>query len=238
MQPVIDCLNNAGVDCPLLSLHGHGDNYLHSADVDEQASRMASYRRVSYELWLDEVMAAYTICRARAEALRVPLLLGGYSLGALLGCSAAAKHAVIRFDRMILFAPALALPPLGPLSRLAGQASRFVVPSMAPTYYKANWGTPGAAYRALHAAIYSLNQGEPQRLNVPTLLFADERDEAISYSGVKRMAEQFPMWTPVPVQKSFPVAGHVFHHLVIGDAAVGVETWGQMTTRIADFVMK
>ena len=238
MQPVIDCLNRAGTDCLLLSLHGHGDNFLHSAGVGEQAARMASYQRVSYELWLEEVMAAYTLCRTRAEAYQVPLLLCGFSLGALMGCTAVANHTDVRFDRMILLAPALSLPPLGPLTRLAGKASRVIVPSIAPSYYQANWGTPVAAYRALHEAIGRLNQGDLQRLNVPALLFADKRDELISYRGVKRMAEQFPMWTFVTVQKSAPVAGHVFHHLIIGDAAVGEETWAQMTTRIADFVMK
>jgi alpha-beta hydrolase superfamily lysophospholipase len=83
MQPLIDCLNAAGVECLALSLHGQGDNYMPQPGLDADAARRESFCRVTFELWRDEAFAAYTIARARADERGVPLLLAGFSLGAL-----------------------------------------------------------------------------------------------------------------------------------------------------------
>lgn len=236
MQPAVDCLHAAGYDCLLLSLHGHGDNYLPQPGLDQSAARLCSFARVTYELWIQEAAAAYRIARARADGRGLPLLLTGYSLGALIGCTLAATHHDVRVDRMLLFAPAIALPPRGFLPWLADQAPRWVLPSIAPRRYRANRGTPGAGYAALYAGIAALQSADLQRLNVPTLLIVDPLDEAISYSGIVSLAEQLPEWTVYVVHKSDGINGRTFHHLVIGEEAVGEDAWTGIAACIAEFL--
>ena len=113
MQPVVDCLTAAGYDCLTLSLHGHGENFLPLPGRDESAARLCSFARVTFDLWRDEAAAAYAVARARADALCVPLLLTGYSLGGLMGCALVATQPDVQAHRLLLFAPALAVP-LGP----------------------------------------------------------------------------------------------------------------------------
>ena len=236
MQPVVDCLISRGIDSLTLSLHGHGENYQPLPNLAPDAARLCSFSRVTFDLWRDEAEAAYGVARARAEALGVPLLLTGYSLGGLIGCALAATRPDVRVDRLLLFAPALAVPPRGFLPWLADQAPRWVLPSIAPVRYRANRGTPGAAYAALYAGIAALHHADLQRLNVPALVFVDPMDEAISYSGVHAISEQLPAWTLLPVRKSDGVNGRMFHHLVIGEMAVGEGAWRDITQRIGEFV--
>jgi len=236
MAPVVACLAAAGVDCLTLSLHGHGDNYLPLPNVDEDTSRLCSFTRITLQLWCDEVTAAYAIARARADELGVPLLLTGYSLGALIGSVVVVTEPQVCVDRMLLFAPALALPPHGFQYWLAERAPRWVLPSLSPRRYRANRGTPGAAYAAAYTAISVLEAGDLLRLNVPALVFIDPRDEIVSSSGVESIAKQLSAWTYVPVQKSDGTNGLVYHHLVIGQDAVGKDAWSEITAQIRKFV--
>ena len=235
MLPLVDCFTAAGVDCLSLSLHGHGDNYLAQSGLDVDAARLESFRRVTYELWRDETAAAYAIARARADELGVPLLLTGFSLGALMSCTLAATRPDVRFERMVLFAPALALRPWSGLPRLLRRRPRTMIPSAAPHTYRANRGTSSAAYNALFAALADLQRGEFQRLNVPALVLADRADELVSYAGLARLAAQLPAWTLCPVRKTGR-AGREHHHLVIGAPAVGEAAWKDSTARITAFL--
>ena len=236
MQPLIDCLNEAGIDCLSLALHGHGDNYLHQPHTDPQEARLESFRRVTTGLWRDEVVAAYRIARARADAQQLPIYFCGYSLGALMGCTAVATVQNVYFDRMLLFAPAIALPVDALALRMGKLLRSTTMPSLSPTYYRANSGSPGAAYLAMYTAVVWLNQGDWTRLHVPTLVFVDAEDEAIDVPGVEAVIDRTPRWQLVPVHKSAPAAGWVFHHLVIGAPAVGVDCWTAMRHRIQSFV--
>jgi pimeloyl-ACP methyl ester carboxylesterase len=237
MAPVTECLAEAGVDCLTLSLHGHGDNYLPLPNADEDTSRLCSFTRVTLQLWCDEVMAAYALARARADELGIPLLLTGYSLGALIGSVVVVTEPQVRVDRLLLFAPALALPPHGFQYWLAERAPRRVLPSLSPRRYRANRGTPGAAYAAAYDAIGVLEAGDLQRLNVPALVFVDRRDEIVSSSGVESIARQLSAWRFVPVHKSDGTNGRVYHHLVIGQDAVGKGAWDVITEQITNFVV-
>ena len=145
MQPLANCLAAAGVECLLLSLHGHGDNVApppgQSAATDS-AARLESFRRVSYALWRDETAAAYAIARAHSRRLDAPLLLAGFSLGALMGCNLALTEPDVRFDRLILLAPALALRPHSRLPRRARPASSSPAWPHPPTSQTARQSPP------------------------------------------------------------------------------------------------
>ena len=241
MQPLANCLAAAGVECLLLSLHGHGDNVApppgQSAATDSAPARLEAFRRVSYALWRDETAAAYAIARARSRRLDAPLLLAGFSLGALMGCTLALTEPDVRFDRLILLAPALVLRPHSRLPRLLARWPRFVIPSLAPPAYRANRGTPVAAYMALYAALARFGRGDLRRLDAPALVLIDPADELASYAGLARLCERLPRWTLCPVAKSAGAA-HQVHHLVIDAPSVGQAAWTDMCARITAFVQE
>lgn len=235
MQPLVDCLNEAGVDCLSLSLHGHGDNYTRLPGLDAGAARLESFRRVTYALWRDETAAAYAIARARADALDVPLLFSGFSLGGLMGCTLAATDAGVRFERMILFAPALAVRPWSRLPLLLRRRPRYVIRSRAPQRVQANPGTPVAAYIAHFDALAAFAAADLRRLRAPALVYVDRADELVSAAGLQRIAARLPGWTLAHVRKSGDARGEP-HHLLIGEQAVGADAWRSICARTAAFV--
>ncbi len=236
MQPVVDCLNHAGVDCLLLSLHGHGDNYVKLPGLDAVESRLHAYRCVTTDLWLDELCAAYDIARSRADYFQVPMLYCGYSLGGMLGCLSLVEKNQVNFDGLLLFSPAIALDRYSLPMVLSNWLPNLIVPSVSPTYYRANRGTPAAAYHALFEGIARIYAGDMQRMNVSTLIFMDERDELVSYRGVNSLAENLSSWRMFTVRKSPPAEGNVYHHLIIGNPAVGTAMWSRITDQITRFV--
>lgn len=236
MQPVADCLAAIGYDCLTLSLHGHGENYVPLPGVEADVARLCSFARVTFDLWRDEAHTAYVMARARADQFNVPLLLTGYSLGGLMLCALLATRPDVQADRLLLFAPSLAVVPGDLLFRLAERLPRGVLPSVSPREYRANRGTPGAAYAALYTGIHALSECEMDRLNVPALVFIDPQDELVSYKGVAAIAEGLSNWRLYRVQKSDGKNGRTYHHLVIGGTAVGESAWDAITQQMSAFL--
>ncbi|GIV79691.1 MAG: hypothetical protein KatS3mg050_4085 [Litorilinea sp.] len=218
-----------------LSLRGHGRNYVPRPGWSPARARLASFQAVNYGLWRAETYAAFCICRNVSQMAHVPLFLVAFSLGGLLACELAASG-LVRFDGMVLLAPALRirswcriLQPLTPFPKL-------VIPSLSPSYYRANPGTPMAAYGALYQGLARLDRllpGNPPGLQVPTLLWVDPDDEFVSYRGLRALqaTPACRRWKLVPVQKSaraFPA----YHHLIVDPAAVGGATWTAMVAQM------
>ena len=135
MQTIISVLAESGMDVLRLSLRGHGENYTHRADMDEEQARLEAFKAVSFPLWLNEAYLAYTQVREKAAQKKVPLFFVGFSLGGLIGLDLFASQPEVYYDRMILFAPAIKLHSLHYLGRILSPMSRLVIPSMAPDSY-------------------------------------------------------------------------------------------------------
>ena len=67
MQPIISELTGSGIDVLGLSLRGHGDNYTRSKGIDEDQARLEAFKRVSYQLWINEAYLAYLQLKKRGE---------------------------------------------------------------------------------------------------------------------------------------------------------------------------
>ena len=67
MQTIISVLAESGMDVLRLSLRGHGENYTHRADINEEQARLEAFKAVSYPLWLNEAYLAYTQVRETAK---------------------------------------------------------------------------------------------------------------------------------------------------------------------------
>lgn len=96
-----------------------------------------------------------------------------------------------------------------------------------------------AAYLALFEAIEHFNKNRVQKLNVPTLIFMDERDELVSYRELKRIITNRGLhrWTLCPVKKDKTGVRERMHHLIIDESCMGKGAWNEMRRRMIHHLM-
>ena len=240
MQSVVSQLTASGIDVCNLSLRGHGDNYDHRAGVDSAAGRMASFRDVSYPLWMNEVYLAYLQVQKRALQKKIPRFLLAYSLGGLLGLDLFASRPDVQFDRMVLFAPAIKLHGLFYIERALSPFPRLIIPSLvAPKAYLTNpTGTPIAAYNALFDGLAHFESHVSSKINVPTRVFIDPQDEFIPLWGLKNLIrdQHLDQWKLFIVKKGKEAFGRYHHHMI--DAySTGQDEWRKMMTATTQYLL-
>jgi len=241
MQPLISELTGSGIDVLGLSLRGHGDNYAHIKDIAENQARLETFKNVSHQLWLNEAYLAYSQLKARGAAKDVPLFLTAFSLGGLIGLDLMASSADVKFDKLILFAPAIRLRPTIYLERVLSPFTHLVIPSMAPATYLANKkGTPIAAYNALFDTLNQFNQNADQKLNVPTLVFIDKQDEFIPLEKLKKLVaeKKWTRWQFYIVEKDKTAEKERFYHHIIDGSSTGKAVWRDMMAAMSAFLIK
>jgi len=128
---------------------------------------------------------------------------------------------------MILFSPALNITAKGYLLKPLMPFPSIVIDSLAPVSYRANDGTPMAAYRAVFEGVADFERRGGARLNVPTALFVDERDEFISAAALRETVARLGLdrWRIHWVRKGPDGDERLSHHLLVDKASVGSETW-------------
>ena len=231
MQSIISKLTESGIDVLGLTLRGHGENFHHGNGVDEDTARLNAFKSVSYRLWMNEAYLAYLRLKERGQKKGVPLFLAAFSIGGLIGLDLFATHADVEFDKLVLFAPAIRLHAAIYLGRVLSPFPRLVIPSMAPKTYLANKkGTPIAAYNALFEGLDRFNQTAGQKLNVPTLIFIDERDEFIPLKKLKKLVEEkrWDQWKFYIVEKDESARDDTFYHHIIDASSTGKAVWQDM----------
>jgi alpha-beta hydrolase superfamily lysophospholipase len=236
MQSIIAELNDAGLDVLNLSLRGHGNNYLKNMNVSVDEARLESFRSVTYSIWLDEIYKAYLKVKGRASKKRVPVFFIGYSLGALMGCNLILSHSGVYYDRIVLFAPSFNITVESYLLKVLMPFPNIVIDSLSPISYRANEGTPMSAYKALFEAIEHFENNVNDKLNKPTIIFIDEKDEFITCSKLRAMIvrKNLYRWHINIVKKDNNVEEKISHHLIIDKASVGENMW----TKIKDALKK
>jgi esterase/lipase len=181
-------------------------------------------------LWSEEAYRAYQVVRKKADREKAPVYLVGYSLGALIGCDLLVSRKDVYFDRMILFAPALNVTIKSYLLKALAPFPNLVIDSLSPKSYRSNDGTPMAAYKALFEAIEHFEMNISEKLNVPTVIFIDEKDEMISYPQLKDMINQrnLDQWAIHLVRKDEDVDKGIASHLIIDHTSAGRNMWKQI----------
>jgi pimeloyl-ACP methyl ester carboxylesterase len=180
---------------------------------------------------MNEAHLAYLQVKARGKAKGVPLFLAAFSLGGLIGLDLFAAYADVEFDKLVLLAPAIRLHASAYLERVLSPFPRLVIPTMAPKTYLANKkGTPIAAYNALFDGLNRFDKTAGQKLDVPTLIFIDERDEFIPLRKLKKLVEEkrWHQWKFYIVSKDKSAKKETFNHLIIDAPSTGKIVWQDM----------
>jgi esterase/lipase len=226
MKGIIGLLNTLGIDAALLSLTGHGDAYL-TEGIPLKVTRLESFKKVTYPMWQQEIVKAYQAVRTAAGD-SLPLFLVGYSLGGLLSCDLMISRPDIKIDKMVLLAPAL-IPRGLKLSffKLLSPFSRTIIPSRSPASYRANRGTPLAAYQSLFQAVDHFHKNLNSKLNIPTLIFMDKWDELVSYKKTKSFIvdKNLTQWQLQVIKNNKNSVNQGFRHLIVDSLAVGTQNW-------------
>ena len=240
MQPIISELTGSGIDVLGLSLRGHGENYTHSKGIGEDQARLEAFKNVSYQLWLNEAFLAYLQLKEKGEEKGVPLFLTAFSLGGLIGLELFASHKDVRFDKQILFAPAIRLNASIYIERIFSPFPHLVIPSMAPKNYLANKkGTPIAAYNALFDSLDQFNNNAGQKLNIPTLVFIDKQDEFIPLKKLKKLVveKKWTQWQFYIVEKDKTAREDSFYHHIIDASSTGKTIWQDMMKALINHLL-
>ena len=229
MNSIIALLTHSCIDVLNLSLRGHGGNYAKTANVDETKARMETFKTVSYKLWITETYRAYGLAENRSREKQVPLFLIGFSLGGLIGATLFAAYPDVYFDRMVLLAPAIYIHKIYYLAKLLSPFPRLVIPSFFMKSYCSNKGTPVVAYNAVFEGVEHFKKNKASKLNVPTLIFTDKRDELVSHRRLKRVIKNRALhqWKLHPVKKNKGVKEKM-HHLIIDESSIGKDAWNEM----------
>jgi len=240
MQPIMSKLTESGIDVLGLSLRGHGENYPHSKGIDNDQARLEAFKNVSYQVWMNEAYLAYLQVKTRGEKNGAPIFLTAFSLGGLIGLDLFASNADVKFDKVILFAPAIRLHSTIYLERVLSPFPRLVLPSMAPETYLANTkGTPIAAYNALFDGLDQFNQNAGHKLNVPTLVFIDEQDEFIPRKKLQKLVEEkkWNQWQLYIVEKDKTAREDSFNHHIIDASSTGKTVWQDMMKALINHLL-
>ena len=228
MKAIIETLNASGIDCLNLSLRGHGPNYTPIDNTENDVARMVAFKSVTYPLWKTEAYTAYGFAKHRSKRYGVPLFLIGFSMGGLLGVDLMTSNPNVKFDKMVLFAPAIAMLQRNYLIQFFAPFPDLVIPSAGNRAYLANDGTPMAAYNALfdmHA--HFKDHLDPGKINIPTVVFIAQKDELVSYTGIQQMVQNqdLDQWRIHLVKKDNTAREVDMHHLIIDAASVGNTMW-------------
>ncbi len=222
MVAIENVLRGDGIDVLRVSLSGHNNN-------------LNIFKLVTADMWERDTLRAYCQANERAEKYGMPLYYVGYSLGGVIGVAISSKYQNVRFDKMILFAPAVSIRRTAFIMRILRNMNPFdVIPNLFNrSGYNANSiGTPVSAYQAtFEIANFANHHPNRNAINVPTLIFIDPLDELVSPSGIRSFvaSNQLNQWKTFVIHKRPFSWQSIFHHLIIDAASVGDRRWQQMS---------
>jgi hypothetical protein len=139
---------------------------------------------------------------------------------------------------MILFAPAFRVHWYTRLLRLLSPFPRLMLKSFSPSQYAANPATPVAAYNALFRSLAALPDRPDHQRVTNALIFIDPKDELVSYRALRTLCESqvSSSWQLVETPKQLRKGERDYHPLIIDEASLGSEGWGDVVRQVDSFL--
>lgn len=197
-----------------------------------------SMKGVSAELWRKEIDANMVSAQATASRYSVPLIFVGYSLGGLVGIDWLSRQPANArlFDKMVLFAPAIATPWYSELAQklLARLDGETIIPTPSPRMFRASGGSSVHAYRALFELKSSVHASSFRNANIKTLLIVDRFDELTPYQEIKRLITEHRLgnWHLETFNNRYAHRNHGFRHLIATKDSVGTEQFETISRQV------
>lgn len=226
MDSVGEILQHGGCEVYRLALTGHRGDF-------------EKYKNVTREQWLADLALAIHLAEQRARDLNVPVVFVGYSLGGLLGVDVLGQDPLVHFDRMILLSPALATQfPRWLIRPMLALFKNFSFKSAVPDGYRANDLSAVATYLALSESLEALQNIPTAKIDIPTLIIMDTRDELVSQEQIHKwiLQRNLSKWQEREIHIEPDPPREEIHHLIIDEASVGTKTWNEITQVIQTFL--
>ncbi|WP_020532762.1 alpha/beta hydrolase [Flexithrix dorotheae] len=225
MDDIVRELSENGSEVIQLQLTGHRNN------------GQSEINKATIKDWLNDLEEAYsTVKNISQNHQNIPVYFVGFSLGALLNLVSMTKNEKMRYNKILLFAPALSLTLFSSIVRLLKAfPPGLLLPNITPRPYKANTFTPVRAYQNLLGLINTLNKHDLKNLNIPTKIIVDPKDELVSLKGIKRLKEKNNLsnWQIIPLQQPF---FKKIHHLIVAKQYLSSENWEKLRGIIREMV--
>ena len=227
MLAITQWLNEQGLDVYLVKLSGHHEQSIH-------------IKHITSTMWEEEMLQVYTIAKTASVQQAVPLFFVGYSLGALLG---QAMQLLLKeeqvFDKQILIAPATAVRKRSYVLKLFSFIhKKIMLPSFTPSPYRANNFLPLTAFEVLFKSERNIVEAQFKKMNIPTLIFIDPKDELISYKKLVQLLHLFHLsnYEIVTLDSNLKVRQAHYHHLIVSEGTMGKQNWEMATQKMTAFL--
>jgi alpha-beta hydrolase superfamily lysophospholipase len=195
----------------------------------------ALLKTVTAESWISDCLVLYESVFERSKRHELPIIFVGHSLGCLAVLDAMERFERVRFDRLVLFSPAVTPRAFTRAARLLGK--NRIIPSKTPDEYRVHDGIPASAYHELLKLARHLHASGYRAIDAPALVFIDKRDELVRYRSLLSLTKtRLTQWRVVTVSNEKSVLPRSFHHLIVDEDSVGSDQWRSIREEIAGFI--
>ena len=223
---ITGALTQRGWHVVLAVLTGHHDDY-------------QAFQHVTTEQWIGDVQEAFERVKA-LNTVRLPVVLFGYSLGALTTLVAAARQSLpFQPNAWVLMAPAIRPRKTSYIVKASFFfPEHWSIKSYSPKGYAAQPRVPVAAYRALFSLVDEAAEKKAQLPAGPALLLFDPKDELVSLPATLELikAPNLAAWHLVRLPISRRDKQNRFHHLIVDRASMRPDQWEGMWETIDSFI--
>ncbi len=230
MNEIVGLLSSNGSIVVNVTLSGHDGDY-------------DAMRTVTRGDWLRDLHQASCAARRKADEYGVPLYYVGMSLGALMHLDMLRETDAVRFDKRVLLSPAISIRWYAHLIRGAN-ILYYNIDLMSQSHedYRVYDELPISAYNALFEAYENVQEakeydGWNTGWNIPTIVFADEKDILIDLDGLHAFIEEkgLTRWEIVAMDNEKSLLAPNYHHLQVDSPSMGSDVWSLFSERVVHF---
>lgn len=216
LDDLSDLFYEMGYNTHYVTLKGHKPD-IQETDITEQD-------------WINDLLEEYK--KIKQETPQLPVIAAGFSLGALVIMATQSihyEHFII--NRMILFSPSFFIRhDFSFMKNILRKIGQFRAISLTPKPIRNYRYLPLGFYANLFALKDIVKHHQFKKLNIPTIVILDKKDEAISLSKISRSIEKnhLTQWEIFPIKIQSRISWKKWHHLSIMKSSLGTAEWHKL----------